>query len=166
MTITVPNDEQVRRAWEGMLGAEIRSAYYGEMVGRMQLAQCVGTWLTLVFSSGAVAATILSLPADWQWLRTALAVPTAVISLWLLTRQYPRMGSEAADLHHRWNKLANEYTRLWEDLYSPSALATLNALDDRAADLSKAGTHLPLRRARLNACQDHVLRLRHIEAGS
>lgn len=156
------NDEQIRRAWEGLLMAEIRAAYFGHLVERNNRFQRLGTWLSLVFSSGATVAAFISLAPNWSWVRIVMPVLIALISLWLLTRQYPKIAIESADLHLRWQRLANDYQRLWENVYDDSALQTLNGLDDRAAEVSKAGTSLPYDSKLMLAWEEHVLRARRL----
>ncbi|MDQ6699199.1 MAG: hypothetical protein M3Z36_03320 [Acidobacteriota bacterium] len=52
--------------------------------------------------------------------------------------QNQKFAVDSADLHARWNRLAKEFESIWENVYADDAPEHLNALDDRATDLSKA----------------------------
>jgi hypothetical protein len=150
------SEAQIKRVWEGMLGAEIRSDYFAELSGKYQLGQKVATWTTLFLSSGATISLITALPADLSWVRIALAGLAAAMSLYSVVMQNQKLAVDASDLHARWNKLAMEYTRLWENVYVEDALDRLNALDDKIAELSKTGTAFPNRKRSMLKWQIHV----------
>ena len=156
-TIEMLSDAQIKRIWEGLLGSEIRANYFAELVGRLNREQRISTWLTLLFSSGAAASAFANLPNDYNWIRIVLPVAAAGVSLWSLVKQYPRLATEASDLHFRWNRLANDYERLWENVYADDALSVLNQLDDRAAEASKAGTSFPYEPNVMRKWKDHVV---------
>jgi hypothetical protein len=135
---------QQRAVWEGMLGAEIRANYFADLAGRYQQKQRLLTWGTLLFSSGAFA-TIISdwLPQDLRWIRAAAALMAAALSLWSLTAKNERTAIECSDLHFKWNRLAREFDRLWNDMYTDSAADTLWSLQEKAGDIAKSCTSLP-----------------------
>jgi hypothetical protein len=122
-----------------MLGAEIRADYFADLSGRLQTRQRRAIWAALVFSSGAVASVIASLPPAYSWIRIVLTVATAVVSAYSVAMQNQKFAVDAAELHERWNRLAKEYERIWENVYAQDALERLDALDNQAADISKAG---------------------------
>jgi hypothetical protein len=134
---------QQKRVWEGMLGAEIRSDYFAELAAGYLFRQKTATLLTLLFSSGAVISLLTSLPAAFERMRLVLACITAGISLYSFVMQNQKLAFDATDLHARWNRLAHGYQRLWENMYDSLAVDQLNELDDRAIELSKAGTSFP-----------------------
>jgi|HubBroStandDraft_2_1064218.scaffolds.fasta_scaffold685676_1 hypothetical protein len=150
---------QRKDVWEGWLGGEIRANYFADMCGRYQSHQKTLTWMTLIFSSGAAATFIADwLPADKQWIKPALALLTAGVSFLTLLQQYQKRVTECADLHFRWNRLANEYKALWDNMDSPDALTVLRGLEEKEAELSKSGTAIPNNEKAMRKWQHHVQR--------
>ena len=132
------SDAQMERVWQEMLSAEIRSCYFADLVERLGKRQRWLTWGTLVASSGAFVSFLLEYPALAQ-LRPVFALSATGISFSMLVQQYPRRSMDAADLHLRWNKLAHDYERLWENVYTADAPQLLDALTTRAEEISRAG---------------------------
>jgi outer membrane murein-binding lipoprotein Lpp len=133
------SEAQQKRVWEGMLSSEIRSNYFADFSGRYYARQRWATWGALVASSGAVVAVLADLPDSLAWLRIALPLATAALSGYSVVAQNQKYAVDAADLHSRWNRLAKDYEKLWENVYANDAQETLSSLDDRAVELSKAG---------------------------
>jgi hypothetical protein len=150
------SDAQIKRVWEGMLSAEVRSDYFAELSGSYQRNQKVATWSTLFLSSGAAVSMLTNLPANFSWVRVALPCLAAAVSLYSVVMQNQKLAIDASDLHARWNRLAMEYTRLWENVYEENALDKLNSLDDKAVDLSKTGTSFPNRKGSMLRWQAYV----------
>ena len=148
---------QQKRVWEGLLGAEIRANYFADLSGRYAQKQRLSTWCTLFSSSGAAVSLLASLPGEWAWIRPALAIITAAISLYSVVMQNQKSAVDSSDLHARWSRLANEYQRLWEDTYAESAYERLNVLAAREEELSMAGTAFPNRRRLMEKWEDHVI---------
>jgi len=155
---------QQQRVWEGWLSAEIRANYFADLAGVYHRRQRWSTWLTLVASSGAAAAVLSKLPPEWGWAAPVLALATAALSLYSLVTQNQKSAMDSADLHHRWNKLANEYWRLWDSMYATEAADQLAKLEEVGEELSKVGTSFPAERRRLLRWQDHVERQHHLVA--
>lgn len=151
------SDLQQKRVWEGMLGAEIRSDYFADLTGVYTSRQKFSTLLILLFSSGAAASFLAALPEEMSIIRPGLAVITAAISLYSVVMQNQKLAFEASDLHFRWGRLASEYKRLWENMYDDSALRSLNALDDKATELSKSGNTLPNKKRTMIRWTNHVI---------
>jgi hypothetical protein len=145
---------QQREVWEGMLGAEIRSNYFADLSGRYARKQRIATWATLAFSSGAVAALIATWP---DYVRITLAAITAGISAYSVVMQNQKLAVDSSDLHARWSRLANDYRRLWDDMYAEDALSVLDGLLQREEELSKAGTAFPNRRRVMEKWEAHVV---------
>lgn len=150
------SEAQIKRAWEGMLAAEIRSNYFAELAHGYSTQQRKVTWGTLLFSSGAVATTLGALPTEIAWAKFVLPLGAAALSLYSLVQQNQKRSTDAADLHFRWNKLARNYERLWENVYGDEAESILNSLSDRAAELSKSSTAFPNGEKALLKWQMHV----------
>ena len=140
------------------MSAEIRANYFADLSGGYHRRQRLATWLILVLSSGAAAAFLAGLPARYSWLGPVLSLLTAALSAYVLAVQNQKGAMDCADLHFRWNALAGDYQRLWDDMYAEDALAKLTAIDNRAMEVSKAATAFPVIKRRLLKWQDHVER--------
>ena len=55
-----------------------------------------------------------------------------------------------AKLHSSWDHLADEYERLWQRWYEPDAEKKLEALQQRARELSEAGVRAPYKSDRVD----------------
>ena len=146
---------QQKRVWENWLSAEIRAAYFGELVHLYQARQRHATWLTLLLTSGAAAVAFATLPVEW---RVPLPVLAAAISLYSTTAGNTVRSADCADLHFRWTRLAQSYQRLWETgMYASGAIGRLNALDDKVAEVSRSSTQFPDDARRLAKWEDWVV---------
>ena len=154
------SEAQQKRVWEGMLSSEIRSNYFAELSGQYLLKQRAATWLTLLFSSGAVVSIVADLSEDLKWIRVVLALFAAGLSAYSVVMQNQKFAVDASDLHARWNKLAKDYEALWENVYAEDAEERLRALDERATDLSKSGSGFRYSQRRMLRWQEHVERHR------
>jgi len=139
MEVDMLSESQQRRVWEGMLGGEIRACYFADLSGRLNSRQRWAIWAVLIFSSGATAAVLASLPPDWLWLRFVLPLLAAAVSLYSVVMQNQKFAVDASDLHARWNRLAKDYEAIWENIYADDAIDRLKELDERATELSKVG---------------------------
>lgn len=147
---------QRKRVWEGWFKGEVRANYFADLSGRYRWRQRTATWLTLLFSSGAFGTLLARLP-DWvNWIPALLAALAAGVSLWSLVAQNQQHAIDAADLHHRWSRLAADYRRLWDDMYASEAAARLGALEEREAEVSKAATAFPARARLIAKWHRHV----------
>jgi hypothetical protein len=149
------SDLQRKDVWEGWIGGEIRANYFADRGSRFQTEQKVLTLLTLLFSSGAAVTFI----GDWlpRWVKPVLMLLTAAISFYLLLQQNQKRVTECSDLHFRWSRLADEYKALWDDMYSPDALAKLRSLEEKEAELSKSSMAIPNDERAMLKWQDYVI---------
>ena len=152
------SDFQQKMVWEGWLSAEIRAGYFAALVERFQQRQ---KWLVvggLLLSSGATVALLTSVfPPALNWVKPLLTFLAASLSLWSLVARNERRATECADLHFRWNTLAQEYESLWADMYAEDAAAILDHLRKEGAGISKSNTALPAYRDLLEQVQDNVV---------
>jgi hypothetical protein len=150
---------QQKDVWEGWLGAEIRANYFADMCGQYERQQKLVTWLILFLSCGA-AATFLTdwLPFELRWVKAALALLAAGMSLFSIVQQNQKRTTDCADLHFRWSRLGDAYKALWDDMYSGDALTRLRNLEEKEAELSKSSTSLPNKARVMLKWQDHVQR--------
>ncbi len=167
-TITLTQLQQ-KRVWEGQLSAEIRANYFAELSGTYRSHQRMANWLSLVFSSGALASFLLKDGLDiapyLALVRPVLAFVTAGLSAYSIIAQNQDRATNCTELHSRWNKLAKEFEALWDDMYSETASARLQRLEETATELSKAGNAFPNKKKQLMKWQDYVV-LRHSSSSS
>ena len=146
------------RVWEGMLGSDIRSKYFGELSGRYSQRQQVATWATLLFSSSDAVSLVATLPANLIWIRLALAVCATGASIYLALAQNDKKAFDAAGLRDRWSRLHLAFQAIWEDVYADDAELRLTELDPQRLEASNAGVALLNDRQALLKWQDHTER--------
>ncbi len=145
-----------KRVWEGWLACEMRGCYFAELVQYYQNLQRGLTWLALISSSGASVA----IASHWamEWPKLVLALITTLLSLALLVLRNEERALKCSDLHLEWNRLANHYRALWDDMYSDQAAARLAELSDRVLELGKSSAIIPYKEKRMRKCQRYVER--------
>ncbi|MBI4479560.1 MAG: hypothetical protein HY651_06015 [Acidobacteria bacterium] len=156
---------QQKNVWEGWLSAEMRAYYFAEMANRYQTLQRVLTWLTLIFSSSAAVAVLSDgAPEGFEWIRGALVLLTAAVSLLALVQQNQKRATDCSDLHFRWNRLASEFESLWDNVYAEDAATKLALLEEKAAELSRSSTAFPYKKRVMLKWQIHVERQHGVSA--
>jgi hypothetical protein len=144
--------------WEGMLGAEIRSAYFAALSVRYRATQFRLVLGSLVLSGGAFLTLVTTVvPANFGWVKPCLALLAAVLSAWSLLAKNERNSIDSADLHFRWNMLAIDYQTIWADVYSEGARARLAEVREQEALLSKSSTAFPDDERLMGKCQDNIV---------
>ncbi len=91
---------------------------------------------------------------------------TAALSLAALVLDDQQRAVDSADLHVRWNKLAQGYEALWGNMSVPDAAARLAQLAETEAEVSKAGTTFPAKMKRLAKWEAHVVKHRTAHAAA
>ncbi len=148
------NEEQRTRVWENWLSAEMRANCFADLSSSNREWQKWATYLTLLFSSGA----LLSIVAQHAWLPPVLALVTSVLSLYLVISRYEHNAVDASELHARWNRIASTYRDLWENLEGePNIRERLLELDEVKAELSDAGLRFGRNEKRMAKWYDHVV---------
>ncbi|MGA2476553.1 MAG: hypothetical protein ABSF73_08035 [Terriglobia bacterium] len=148
------SEAQQKRVWEGWLSAEIRGCYFAELVSGYRSKQRGFTWVILVCSSGAAIAIASHWPAWWP--KFILVLITTGISLWLLIQRYEDRALKSSDLHVEWNRIANGYRDIWENVYAEDAEQKLRALSEQELSASKNGLDIPDDDKRLLKWQQYV----------
>ncbi len=144
--------------WQGMLGAEIRAAYFAALVQRYQNLQKFLVVGSLLLSSGATLTLLISVvPPNLNWIKPLLTVLAAALSLWSLVVKNERNAINSADLHMWWSILAIGYQELWANIYVEGIQEKLAALRNKEAEVSKSSTALPSRKRLLARVQDNVV---------
>jgi hypothetical protein len=149
---------QQKLVWDGLLGAEIRSAYFAELSGRYVRTQRRLVVGSLLLSSGAFLSLVTTVvPTTFAWIKPLLALFAAALSFWSLLAKNERGSIDAADLHFRWNVLALEYQSIWANVESETASARLAEIEKREAELSKSSVAFPEDESLMVKCQDNVV---------
>ena len=134
---------QRRRVWEGWFTSEARAQYFTELSGQYHRHNTVAIWVSLVFSSGAVASIIPALGTRFPWLAPMLALVASAFTFYIVTTQREKKATDARDLYLRWSELADRYRGIWENMYDENAVSYLADLDEKAIDLGRLGTFFP-----------------------
>ena len=156
------NAPQQARVWEGLISAEVRANYFADLARRYHRQQRVITWMTLVFSSGALLSIIAKLPSEFSWVAPILALMTSALSFYSLAFQNEKKAIDAMDLHFKWSSLSNEYEQLWENMYVEDAQARFARLNEKVVDLGRLATSFPVDEKRLLNWQNRVEERRRV----
>lgn len=122
------NDHQVRRVWEGLLSAETRALYFGDLATRDTRRKQWITGLSFFLSSGA-AATIIA--AAHPAVPATLASGVAVLTAYAVAVNLDGRVRTMADLHASWSQIAALYDRLWSHVHDDDAEAQLDRIIER-----------------------------------
>jgi hypothetical protein len=149
------NVQQQRHVWEEWLASEMRALYFADLASALHRRQRAVTWATLFTSSAAVAGFLFAQGVT-AWVAPVLALATAALSLYSLVAQDQQRAIESANLHDRWNRIAQGYEALWGETWAADAAARLAVLEEAAAEASKAGALFRFEKKRMERWQDHV----------
>ncbi|PYX53493.1 MAG: hypothetical protein DMG76_25345 [Acidobacteria bacterium] len=146
-------EDQVRRVWEKMLGAEARSLYFAEMAAAYTWRKQIITATSFFLSSGAAASLIAKMPAC---VPIVLAVIVALLTAYSLAVSLDRSIGAMTKLHCQWNQLAADYERLWNHWQDDDAEAVFRSLLKRAGEASEAAIEMPYKPEALDRWQKQV----------
>ena len=153
-------EDQIRQTWTGLLSAETRALYFGDLAGRAARRKQIITGSTFFLASGAAATLIAQAPA---WVPTALSVAVALLSSYTMAVQLDRRIGTLVKLHAVWNQIARDYERLWTHTYADDADDQLQAISASEADPSElATTEAPYDEQLLDQWQQRVFQLHHV----
>lgn len=156
------NGLQVGQVWENMLAAETRSLYYVDLASRYTRRKQWITGLSFFLSSGAAATLIGKAPG---WVPLLLSIVVAGITAYSMAVGLDRKIGTLAKLHSSWNRIAQEYDRLWNhagDGDAEDQLAKIIRLEWEPSEL--ATTDAPNDQKLLGEWQDRVFSLHHLTA--
>jgi len=152
------SDFQQTTVWESWLSAEIRAAYFAELVQRFQSRQKFLVVGGLLLSSGATITLLTAIvPPNLNWIKPTLTLLAAGLSLWSLVAKNERSSIDCADLHLRWNTLALQYETLWSNMYADDAATKLIQLRTDELTISKSSTSLPSYTRLMEKVQQNVV---------
>lgn len=154
------SEGQREQVWECWLAAEIRAAYFGELAQWFHRIHRLVNLCLLVLSSGAFVAVVAKVGPPW--LLPVLSAFATILSIYALVSQFVKSAVESRDLHARWNRLANDYRDLWNNVYATDAQERLARLNERRAEASASGLGmaLPYREKRMLKWEEYVIQHR------
>src|ERR1700681_682290 len=104
------NEFQRTRVWEDLLAAETRALYFGDLAYRYTHQKQWITGLSFFFASGAAATLIGKAPA---FVPIVLSLAVAAMTAYSIAVGLDRKITTMAKLHSAWNRISQEYRRLW-----------------------------------------------------
>lgn len=151
---------QIGQVWENMLAAEARSLYFGDLAARYTRTKQWITGSSFFLSSGAAAAVIANAP---QFVPVVLALPVALANAYSMAVSLDGKVKTMASLHAAWDRIATDYSRLWNHTYSDDAEKELYEIIERAREASElASTQAPNDQELLGKWQDRVFALHNL----
>lgn len=140
-----PQDETVRLIWEGVIGVDRMSRYYGYLahrLGRLGDLLAIGT---VGCSAGTVMAVSSRLP---EWMALVPLAAAAIAGIALVVGRYQEKAARSVDLYRQLERLSIEWERLWNGVWDGDD-ADLREEWERlsgkqAAILERAPVELPL----------------------
>ncbi len=161
-SVQVLTEHQIKRVWEGMIAAETRALYFGDLATRYTRQKQWITGLSFFLSSGAAASIIVSAP----WIVPALlSLGVAAMTAYAVALNLDGRTRTMARLHSSWNQIATLYDRLWNHTYDADAEEQLDAILEREREPSEvAATSAPYDEALLKKWQDKVFAMYHLNS--
>lgn len=130
-------DGQVKRVWEKMIEAEVRSLYFGDLAARYTKQKQIITGVAFFLSSGA-AATLAS--KTNYWFPLSMSALSALLTAYSIAVGLDRKVATMAKLHSLWSQLEAGYDRLWNHWYEEDAEKQFKELLKRGREASEMGT--------------------------
>jgi hypothetical protein len=151
---------QRTEVWENLLAAETRSLYFGDLASRYTRRKQWITGVSFFLSSGAAATLIGKSPL---WIPTVLSLAVAAATACSIAVNLDGRISTMAKLHSAWNRIAQEYSRLWSHIVDEDAEDQLEAIIEMEREPSElATTDAPYNPKLLGDWQDRVFALHHL----
>ena len=145
---------QTDDVWQKMVEAEVRSLYFGELASHyIWQKQCI-TVASFVLASGTAVVAFGKILPLWTLGFPGLIV--AVLTGYSIGFGLDEKVSAIAKLHSSWNRLADDYERLWNHWKEPGAEKALAELRRQARELSEAGLKAPYKPNRMKHWANHV----------
>ncbi|HME09281.1 MAG TPA: hypothetical protein VKG25_19640 [Bryobacteraceae bacterium] len=155
------NDFQQKNVWEGMLNAETRSLYFGDLASRYTRRKQWITGASFFLSSGAAATIIGKAPI---YVPIVLSIASALATAYSIAVSLDRKIVTMAKLHSAWSQIATDYSRLWNHMDDQDAEAQLEKLFASERSPSElATTEAPNNQKLLGQWQDRVFSMYGIE---
>lgn len=150
---------QRTQVWENMLAAETRSLYFGDLASRYTRQEQWITGLSFFFASSAAASLIGKAP---EFVPTVLSLVVAGMTAYSIAVGLDRRTATMAKLHSAWNRISQEYTRLWSHT-GDDAEDQLKQIIEMSREPSElATTDAPNDQKLLEKWQDRVFALYHL----
>ncbi len=131
------SETQRNLVWTKQYEAEVRSLYFADLASSYTAKKQRIVGLSFFLSSGA-AASLWAQISPYVALGMSLAV--AILAGYSMAVNLDKVALKMAELHASWNRLADDYERLWEHWYEDTAEDILEALKQRGREISEQGT--------------------------
>ena len=123
--------ETARLVWDGMVGNDRMSRYYGYLVVRHKRSNRILRWLAAVLSSGSVVAFLFR--EDLGFLVSVAFIVAAGLNIWLAESKTTDSLAYCLDIHRQLSRLSVEWKDLWADVYQERD----SVIRERWKDLAK-----------------------------
>jgi hypothetical protein len=154
------NEFQRTQVWEDLLAAETRALYFGDLASRYTHQKQWITGLSFFFASGAAATLIGKAPA---FVPIVLSLAVAAMTAYSIAVGLDRKIATMAKLHSAWNRISQEYRRLWSQTGADDAETQLAQIIEMSLEPSElATTDAPNDQKLLEKWQDRVFALYHL----
>jgi len=155
------NDYQITRVWEGMIAAETRALYFGDLTARHTRQKQWITGLSFFLSSGAAASIIAQFPA---WIAASLALIVAAITAYAMAVNLDGRIATMSKLQASWSQIANLYDHLWNHTNDDDAESQLSKIIEREREPSElAATSAPNDEKLMARWETRVFAMRHLD---
>jgi hypothetical protein len=155
------NEFQQKQVWEGMLSAETRSLYFGDLASRYTRQKQWITGASFFLSSGAAATIIGRVDAR---VPVVFSILSALATAYSIAVGLDRKTSTMAKLHSAWNQIATDYAHLWNHMDDQDAEILLDKIFASERSPSElATTEAPNNQKLLGKWQDRVFSMYHLE---
>jgi len=153
-------DFQRTQVWENMLAAETRSLYFGDLASRYTRQKQWITGLSFFFSSSAAASLIGKAP---EFVPIVLSLAVAGMTAYSIAVGLDRRIATMAKLHSAWDRIAQEYNRLWNHTTGDDAENRFEQILEMSREPSDlATTDAPNDQKLLGQWQDRVFAMYHL----
>ncbi len=133
------SEAQQKRVWEGMLESEFRALYFSDLsASSLTTDKWIG-FATLFSSAGCIASAVGRLPELYAWVPVVLSIVVGVLGILRVSLQFYKRSVDCSELALKWQKVARDYERLWENIYRNDAEDILERVDLQADELAKPG---------------------------
>ena len=145
---------QTDDVWRKTVEAKVRSLYFGELATIYLRQKQWIVAISFVLASGSAVAAFGEILPLWTLGFPGLIV--AALTGYSIGFGLDEKVSAIAKLHSSWNRLADDYERLWNHWKEPGAEKALAELRRQARELSEAGLKAPYKPARMKRWAKHV----------
>jgi hypothetical protein len=148
------SEAQLDELWRDMLAAETRSYYFADLAERVTRRKQWITGSILLLSSGAAVSLMSEMS---RWVASSMSLVIAGLTVYTVSTGLDEQTLKLQGLHSDWNRIHDDYRRLWCHTYEESAEGELEAIRVRERDASaRAATGVTTNMKLVGKWQDQV----------